>query len=252
VQCVVNILTNSAKYTDPSGEIRVQVREEAPSAVVTISDNGMGIAKELLPRIFELFVQSERALDRSQGGLGIGLSVVKRLVEMHGGSVTAHSAGPGRVATFEIRLPLVSAPSATAAEQPRKKIPSRRVLVVDDNSDAADSLALVLKLSGHQTRSAYTPEEALEHTTEFKPDVVLLDIGLPRISGYELAQRIRAGDKVVQLVAITGYGQREDIQRAHTSGFDAHVIKPVDFPTLERILAAPRRRTRSEDWDAAE
>jgi PAS domain S-box-containing protein len=236
VQCLVNLLANAAKYTDAGGTIRVAMRQEGTQAVVTVSDTGMGIAKELLPQIFELFVQSERSLDRAQGGLGIGLSVVKRLVEMHGGVVTAVSPGAGHGSTFEVRLPVIPAPKETCVEDSKSSSGGHRILIVDDNSDAADSLALLLRLNGHNTQSVYVPEEALERTLEFRPQTVLLDIGLPRIDGYEVARRIRARDQDVRLIALTGYGQRDDIERARAAGFDAHLIKPVDLAVLDRLL----------------
>jgi CheY-like chemotaxis protein len=237
VQCVANLLTNAAKYTDPSGEIQVELRSEPSGAVIVVTDNGVGIPTELLPRIFELFVQSERSLDRSEGGLGIGLSVVQRLIDMHGGRVTAASAGPGHGSTFEISLPTVAAPTQGRAEPSRLAVAPRRVLVVDDNVDAATSLAEFLRLEGHQTEAVYSAQGALEAVASFSPDVVLLDIGLPDMDGYEVAKRIRAGGSAVRLVALTGYGQAEDIQRTHSAGFDAHLVKPVDFDALERTVA---------------
>jgi CheY-like chemotaxis protein len=239
VQCLVNLLANAAKYTDPGGTIRIAMHREDAQALVTVSDTGMGITRELLPQIFELFVQSERSLDRAQGGLGIGLSVVKRLVEMHGGAVAAMSPGPGQGSTFEVRLPVIPAPKETCVEELEPGSGGRRILIVDDNSDAADSLALLLRLNGHNTESVYVPEEALERTLEFRPQTVLLDIGLPRIDGYELARRIRARDQDVRLIALTGYGQRDDIERARAAGFDAHLTKPVDLAVLDRLLEEP-------------
>jgi PAS domain S-box-containing protein len=235
-QCFINVLTNAAKYTDPGGKIGIAVREEDGSAVVTVSDNGVGISAELLPRIFDLFVQSERSLDRSQGGLGIGLSVVQRLIEMHDGRVSVSSEGQGCGSTFVIRLPLTTPAAATAGDRPARQAPPRRVLVVDDNQDAAQSLAQILSLNGHTAESVFGPEAALERLAAFRPEVVLLDIGLPRMDGYELARRIRGGECQVQLIALTGYGQREDIERAAAAGFDAHLVKPVDFSALDRIL----------------
>ena len=237
VQCVANLLTNAAKYTDHSGEIRVELRSEAAGARIVVADNGVGINTELLPRIFELFVQSERSLDRSEGGLGIGLSVVQRLIDMHGGRVTGASAGPGHGSTFEIFLPTVAAPKQGRTEPSRPAVESRRVLVVDDNVDAATSLAEFLRLEGHQTEAVYSAQGAIEAIANFTPDVVLLDIGLPDMDGYEVAKRIRAGGSCVRLVALTGYGQAEDIQRTHSAGFDAHLVKPVDFVALERTVA---------------
>jgi CheY-like chemotaxis protein len=236
IQCVANILTNAAKYTDPRGQIHVELRREQGLAIIEIEDSGVGLPPELLPLIFELFVQGDRTLDRSQGGLGIGLSVVQRLVEMHSGSVTAHSEGANRGARFQIRLPLIDAPSTTVSETQTPRVPSRRVLVVDDNADAADSMAMMLKLASHEVQSAYTAHAALEQLGSFEPDVVLLDIGLPQMDGYEVARRMRAQRKSTFLVAVTGYGHADDRRRAHAAGFDEHFVKPVDIPSLERLL----------------
>ena len=240
VQCVANLVTNAAKYTDPSGEIRVELRSKSSGAVIVVSDNGVGISTELLPRIFELFVQSERSLDRSEGGLGIGLSVVQRLVEMHGGQVVAASAGPGLGSTFELSLPTVPAPKQGLSQTSRDALEPRRVLVVDDNLDAAASLAELLRLEGHEAEAACSAKGALEAIVTFGPDVVLLDIGLPEMDGYEVAKRIRAGGSSVRLVALTGYGQAEDILRTRSAGFDTHLVKPVDFVALERAIAGSR------------
>ncbi len=239
VQCVVNILTNAAKYTHHHGVIRVETAEEAGEAVLTIADNGPGISSDLLPHIFDLFVQSERTLDRSQGGLGIGLSLVKRLIEMHGGRVAARSPGPGEGSIFEIRLPLSQQDIETHLESPLA-MPAARILVVDDNADAADSLGSLLQLEGHTVVVTYTSTDALAKLAEFRPDIVLLDIGLPEIDGYEIARRIRAlpDQRHVRLIALTGYGQADDRQRAKTSGFDAHLVKPVEFSALQRVLVA--------------
>jgi signal transduction histidine kinase/ActR/RegA family two-component response regulator len=239
VQCVGNLLTNAIKYTEPDGDIRVSVRSEESSVVIEISDTGAGIAPGLLPRIFDLFVQSDRTLDRAQGGLGIGLAVVKRLVEMHGGQVIARSAGEGTGSTFEIRLPRIPRSPAPRAEPEPFKAPPRRVLIVDDNRDAANSLALLLDFQGHETEVAYSGREALDRIERYGPEVALLDIGLPEMDGYELARRLRAMPALtdLRLIALTGYGQAEDRQRAQAAGFDDHLVKPVDLPALERALA---------------
>jgi PAS domain S-box-containing protein len=243
-QCLANLLTNSAKYTDPGGEIHIESLEEGREAVVRVSDNGAGISAELLPRIFDLFVQGNRTLDRAQGGLGIGLSVVKRLIEMHGGRVSARSAGLGQGSTFEIRLPLVD--SVGTYRAPRIETPTSklRILVVDDNADAALSLSLVLSLDGHEVHRVATGEETLEQLPTFRPDVVVLDIGLPGMDGYEVARRISANpqNSRCRLIALTGYGQPNDRQRALAAGFDEHLVKPVDFSHLRQILApAPKQ-----------
>ena len=238
-QCVVNVLTNAAKYTDTGGTIRIQTSARNSVAVIEIADNGAGITPDLLPRIFDLFVQGDRTLDRSQGGLGIGLSVVKRLVEMHEGEVVARSAGLGQGSAFEIRLPLVERPSAEAAESGRLPPKPARLLIVDDNQDAADSLALLMELEGHQVSAVYTAQAALEQARTFMPSVVLLDIGLPEMDGYEVARRMRAMPELrgVKLVAVTGYGQPEDRRRTRDAGFDDHLTKPVDLSNVERTIA---------------
>jgi signal transduction histidine kinase len=236
VQCVSNILANAAKYTDPGGEIRLELRRDSDSAVVCVQDNGIGISVEMLPRVFDLFVQSERSLDRSQGGLGIGLSVVRRLVDMHCGEVTARSAGVGRGSTFEIRLPLVTAPAAIEFVADTSKRNHRRVLVVDDNRDAADSLSMLLQIQGHEVQTAYDGAEALKMASGFGADLVLLDIGLPSMNGFEVAKRLRSGGSLARLVALSGYGQPEDVQRSREAGFDAHLVKPVDFERVTEVL----------------
>jgi signal transduction histidine kinase len=240
VQCIANVLTNAAKYTPAGGEIRIEFREEAAKARVIISDNGVGIPAELLPQIFDLFVQGDRTLDRAQGGLGIGLSIVKRLIEMHEGAVTATSAGTNQGATFEIELPLMKGKVASAAPATPEKPDARRILVVDDNEDAATTLAMILKLDGHHVETAFCGSEALERAGTFRPNVVLLDIGLPGLDGYEVAKRLRELDSAdsMCLVAITGYGQEADRQRARAAGFAEHLVKPIEFAVLQRILAA--------------
>jgi signal transduction histidine kinase len=242
-QCIGNVLTNAAKYTDPGGQIRLQIREQGTEVVLEIADNGVGISSELLPRIFDLFVQSNRTLDRSQGGLGIGLAVVRRLVEMHGGRVRADSEGLGRGARFEITLPLTAAPKLPPPPARSASAPARRILVVDDNVDAAQSLAQVLQLGGHESEAVYGALDAIERAQSYRPDVILLDIGLPRMDGYEVARRLRQLEDLqhVRLIAVTGYGQNEDRQRSLAAGFDAHLAKPVDFAALERELTGLTR-----------
>jgi signal transduction histidine kinase/ActR/RegA family two-component response regulator len=236
IQCVTNLLTNAVKYTADGGEIGVEARGENSNAIISVSDTGIGIAEDLMPRIFGLFVQSARSLDRSEGGLGIGLSVVERLVEMHGGTVAASSPGPGRGSTFEIHLPRINAARLPAVEVVRTLFPPKRILVVDDNVDAAISIAALLRLDGHEVSVVHTANSALERFPTFRPDVVLLDIGLPDMNGYQVAQRIRTAGDAVRIVALTGYGQAEDLQRARDSGFDAHLVKPVDFEVLGKVI----------------
>jgi PAS domain S-box-containing protein len=250
LQCVANVLTNSIKYTDPGGEIRIQTRTVGDSAVIEITDTGVGIGPELLPKVFDLFVQSDRTLDRAQGGLGIGLAVVKRLIEMHDGQVTARSPGLGGGSTFEIRLPRVVRPRASSNEAAQIKGPPRRVLIVDDNQDAANSLAALLACHGHEAQVAFTGKQALEQIESFQPEVALLDLGLPEMDGYELAGRLRALPRLngIRLVALTGYGQAEDGQRTQAAGFHDHLVKPVALQALERALAAiPARRSERKD-----
>ncbi|HET9864062.1 MAG TPA: ATP-binding protein [Steroidobacteraceae bacterium] len=240
VQCLSNVLTNAAKYTEPGGEIHVDIRDAPGVVVIRVSDNGVGIAPELLPRVFDMFVQGERTLDRSQGGLGIGLSVVKRLVEMHDGEVTIHSDGERRGTRVELRLPLLRAGSGGQQRVAVAASPARRILVVDDNEDAANTLAMILKLDGHVVDTAFSGHEALERARDFEPQVMLLDIGLPGLDGFGVAQRIRAQPRFreLQLVAITGYGQNADRLRTQEAGFAGHLVKPVDFAELKRMLAA--------------
>ena len=239
VQCVANLLTNAIKYTDAHGQIQIEARAENDEAVVSVRDNGTGIPPDLLPQIFDLFVQSKRTLDRSQGGLGIGLSVVKRLVEMHGGRVSATSPGVGLGATFTLCLPRVARTALEAQATAHSPINSRRTLVVDDNHDAAESLAMLLSLDGHEVEAVFSPEQALARAADFRPDVVLLDIGLPGMDGYEVARRLRSlpdGPRI-RLIALTGYGQSEDRRRALEAGFDAHLVKPVEPGKLAQALA---------------
>ena len=240
VQCVANVLTNSAKYTDPHGTIHVTLRKQGQQAVICVSDDGVGIAPELIAHVFELFTQGERSLDRSQGGLGIGLSVVKQLIEMHAGSVSAASDGAGRGATIELFLPLTEPARTEKFAASAQFSPPRRVLIVDDNEDAADSLAMILELDGHEAVRVYQPFEALEKVKSFNPEVILLDIGLPDMDGYEVARRLREGGSAARIIALTGYGQPQDIRRALEAGFDSHLVKPVELPSLLTELRAAR------------
>ena len=239
VQALVNVLTNAAKFTDHGGRIRIQTRGTAEQVVIEVADNGAGIAAELLPQIFELFVQGDRTLDRSQGGLGIGLSVVQKLVQMHGGEISAHSDGAGCGATFELRLPRARPTPDADAASAANAAAGRRVMIVDDNVDAADSLAQLLALDGHRTLSVYAADQVLRSVRSFAPEIVLLDIGLPLTDGYEVARQLRAlpGGAAMKLVALTGYGQAGDRDKALAAGFDAHLVKPVDLAALERIMA---------------
>ena len=242
-QVVVNLLTNAAKYTDPGGQIILTVEQEGVTALLRVSDNGIGIAPELMPCIFELFTQAERALDRSQGGLGIGLCLVQRLVELHGGTVVAHSV-LGQGSEFVVRLPMMRVTQAPLPSRlPELAVPAEkhcRVLVVDDNIDAAETLAILLGFLGHTVQMAHDGPSAMEKALAWQPDVVLLDIGLPGISGYEVARQIRCEASLagIVLVALTGYGQESDRQRSHEAGFDHHLAKPADFEKVKSILKA--------------
>ena len=242
-QVVVNLLTNAAKYTDEGGCVAVSLALEEGSAVLRVRDTGIGIAPELLPRIFELFTQAERSLDRSQGGLGIGLCLVQRLVELHGGTVAVHSV-LGHGSEFVMRLPVVAASEpllmVPVAPAPALADAGCRVLVVDDNVDAAQTLADLLSMSGHEVRMVHDGLGAVAAAVAWCPDVVLLDIGLPGLNGYEVAKRIRLETVCANmtLVALTGYGQAADRQRSQEAGFDHHLVKPADFDEVEKILAA--------------
>jgi len=239
VQVVQNLLDNAAKYTPQGGRIDVHARRDNGAAVITVKDNGIGMEPDMLRGAFELFRQGRQALDRADGGLGVGLTLVQRLVAMHGGTVEARSAGPGKGSEFIVRMPEAasSAVPATTSERPP---PPRalRVLVVDDNQDAANALRLLLECDGHEVKTASDGIAGLALAREYKPDYLLLDIGLPRLSGYDVAASLRADPemKPTTLVAITGYGQVHDRVRTAAAGFDYHLTKPVEFPALQRLL----------------
>jgi PAS domain S-box-containing protein len=245
-QCITNILSNAAKFSDPGTPISVKIAQADGRAVVEVKDVGRGIPGEMLPRIFELFVQGDRSLDRRSGGLGIGLSVCKRLIEMHGGALQAFSEGPGRGATFTLSLPIAE-PVATAPASPAEPpvvAGALRVLIVDDNRDAADSIGLLLGMSGHECDVAYDGRQALEAWRNFRPDVVLLDIGLPGLDGYQVIRSLRESGYRGRAIAVSGYGQPEDRVKATAAGFDAHLVKPVDAQTLEHAIAEGIPRSR--------
>ena len=244
-QVFANLLSNAAKYTPRHGHLRVRATREADGWLrVDVADDGIGIAAEELPRVFELFTQLGQSIDRANGGLGIGLTLARRLVELHRGTLTATSAGPGQGSTFTLRLPLAAALAAplTADRSPPPVtgVRRRRVLVVDDNQDAAEMLALLLERDGFETRVAHTGPEALDGAATLAPDVVLLDLGLPGLDGYEVARRLRADRSRTQpvLVAVTGWGSDEDRSKSRAAGFDHHLIKPVDHARLVELLAA--------------
>jgi PAS domain S-box-containing protein len=242
-QAVGNVIENATKYTKPGGRIALRVRQQGNQAVICVQDNGVGIEPNMAARIFDMFVQADNIGDRRpNGGLGIGLALSRKLIEMHGGTITASSAGLGQGAEFEIRLPLsatqsrqATAPAAAAGEAPAAV---RRVLIVDDNADAADSLCALLQMSGHQAKSVYRGADALSEILVFHPDVVLLDIGLPDLDGYEIARRARAslGERCPNLVALSGWGREEDRELAFEAGIPVHLTKPVDVTMLERVL----------------
>jgi PAS domain S-box-containing protein len=242
-QVVANLLNNAFKFTDKGGHIWLTAEREDNQVLIRVLDSGIGIAAEQLPRIFEMFTQADTSLERSRDGLGLGLPLVKNLVEMHAGTVEARSAGVGRGSEFVVRLPLLSGPLPPLPQAPSNPKPvamaPRRILVVDDNRDSADSLATLLKLTGHEVHIAHDGLEALERAAACQPEVILLDIGLPRLNGYEAARRIREQQrhKAPTLVALTGWGQEEDRCRTREAGFDAHLVKPVDFAALTKLLA---------------
>jgi PAS domain S-box-containing protein len=242
-QVLSNLLTNAAKYTDPGGHIELSGHVQGGSLCLSVQDDGIGMSPESLERNFEMFSQAEGASTRSDGGLGIGLALVRGLVELHGGAVEAMSEGPGRGSKFTVRLPLADSVASVAAaaetEAPTVATVGRRVLVADDNKDAADALAMLLELAGHEVRVAHGGRAALSLAQTFRPDVAVLDIGMPELNGYEVAKELRRepwGSRMC-LVALTGWGQDEDRQRAKDAGFDRHLTKPVDTDALEKLLS---------------
>jgi PAS domain S-box-containing protein len=242
-QVISNLLTNAAKYTPRGGKIRLDVSREAQHAVVRVIDSGMGIAEDQLPHLFEMFMQVNPPA-KSQGGLGVGLTIAQRLVQLHGGSIEAHSEGPGRGTEFVVRLPLAAAPNAAKSEwrQPSSFPASRRlkVLIVDDNNDLVHMLELAVAGMGHQVRKALDGRSAISAALSFRPDVVLLDLGLPVVSGLDVARELRRHPEMTntRLVALTGWGQESDRQRTLEAGFDHHLTKPTDPEELEGLLAA--------------
>ena len=252
-QALGNLLNNAAKYTASGGLIRVTVRQEGATAIIEVADNGVGIPPAMLDEVFGLFTQVDRTLDHAQGGLGIGLYLVRSLVELHGGTVTASSAGAGQGSTFTIRMPCLlqvpqAAPSASSrlAEAPHDA--GTKILVVDDNVDAAETLATVLEMTGRVARTVHEGQLVLQAAQEFGPDIILLDIGLPGMSGYDVARQLRADPRFSRtlLIAITGWGSFEDRRRSSEAGFDEHLTKPVDLGVLEPLLRMqPERSPRS-------
>ncbi|HEX7881017.1 MAG TPA: ATP-binding protein [Candidatus Eisenbacteria bacterium] len=239
-QVFSNLLNNAAKYTRPGGQIWLTVRADGSTAIVTIRDSGVGITREMLPRIFDLFAQDRSAVDLSQGGLGIGLTLVKSLVHMHGGTVSVNSPGRGQGSEFVVRLPLIAVPSPPHPPAPQmgSGLKQLRVLVVDDNKDATDSLSRLLQHLGAEVRAVHDGASALRALESFHPTLVLLDIGMPEMDGYEVARHIRKLDpnKEMMLIALTGWGQDEDRRRSFRAGFDHHLVKPTDIAALQELI----------------
>ena len=239
VQVVSNLLTNAARYTPNGGELRVTLRREGDDAVLRVRDSGVGIEAELLPKVFDLFVQGARSADRAEGGLGLGLAIVKNLVSLHGGTVAASSEGHGKGSEITVRLPLV-APKEVAVppvRAPRATTLAKRLLVVDDNEDAANLLGEIARMRGHEVTIVHDPNQALDVVGAFQPEVAVLDIGLPGMDGYELARRLRLSVPTCRLIALTGYGQSKDRERALAAGFAAHLVKPVRVNDLLEMIA---------------
>jgi CheY-like chemotaxis protein/two-component sensor histidine kinase len=240
-QILANLLTNAAKYTNKGGHITVRARPEGREAIIEVIDTGIGLPREMLSRVFDLFAQADRTLDRSEGGLGIGLTVARKLAEMHGGSISADSAGLGQGSTFTVRLPLAQAVTSSTdpdagGRQPQANEP-RKILVVDDNQDTASSCALMFKTLGHEVQTAYNGLAALDVARSFRPEAIFLDIGLPGMNGFDVVRSLREeGFKEELIVAVSGYGQPEDRQRSHDAGFDEHLVKPVHRDALLSAL----------------
>ncbi len=245
-QVFANLLNNAAKYTEARGRIRLRAEREGEFVAVTVKDSGIGITAEMLPHVFEIFAQSRGSLLRSQGGLGIGLSLAQRLVKLHGGTIDARSDGTGQGSEFVVRLPVAAyRPVQELAQPPRQDddqqtLAKRRILIVDDNQDSADSLAQLLKIMGHEVGTAYDGEQAVEAAAVLRPEVILLDIGMPKLNGYEACRRIREQPwgQGIFLIAVTGWGQEEDHRRANECGFDHHLVKPVELAELTKLLAS--------------
>jgi CheY-like chemotaxis protein len=235
---IANLLDNAIKYTPAGGAIALEVGVDGDEVVLAVSDNGIGIAADLMPYVFDLFVQGARTLDRTQGGLGVGLALVRRLAVMHGGRVSVSSAGTGQGSRFELRLPRVEAVAAAEPVVDAGGGSAQRVLLIEDNEDGREMMAMMLESQRYQVTTAIDGDDGLRKAAAAPPDIALVDIGLPGIDGYEVARRLRADPAMrgVRLIALTGYGQDSDQQRALAAGFDAHLVKPVEFASLMALL----------------
>jgi CheY-like chemotaxis protein len=248
-QVMINLLNNAAKYTSEGGKLRLSLSSSKTDAIVQVQDNGVGIPSEMLNEVFDMFTQVNRTLDRSQGGLGIGLSLVRRLTELHGGKATAGSEGLGLGSTFTVRIPIMASapllPESHASDCELPKRPGLRVLVVDDIADVADVLKMLLDMEGFETRVAYSGATALESARDFSPEVVICDIGLPEMDGHEIARRLRRDPDIAPatLIALTGWGAEGEVRRTRESGFDFHLVKPVDANALLELLSHVEPRT---------
>jgi CheY-like chemotaxis protein len=242
-QVIANLINNAAKYTPDGGQVFVTVMHEGNDAVVRVRDTGLGIPAEVIGEVFELFTQVNRHLKRSQGGIGVGLSLVRRIIEMHGGQVHACSEGEGRGAEFVVRLPLTGNPvkpeTVPADHSSEANGTAHRILVVDDNADAADTLSMILRMYGHEIRTTHDGASAVAEAAKFKPEIIFLDLGMPGIDGYETAGKLREllGEHVM-IVALTGWGQQEDRRRTSSAGFNRHLVKPVAPSELLELIAS--------------
>jgi CheY-like chemotaxis protein len=238
-----NLLNNSCKYTRPKGMISLSAKRAGDEVVVSVQDNGAGIPQDKLDSIFDMFMQVDRTSERSQDGLGIGLTLVKRLTEMHGGSIEARSAGEGQGSEFIVRLPVLNRSAGQEGFGPDMESelqPQRRILIVDDNRDSAESLAMLMEITGNKTYLAHDGVEAVEAVEQHRPEVVLLDIGLPKLDGYEVCRRVREQPwgKDIVVIALTGWGQEEDRRKSDEAGFNGHLVKPVDYDKLLDLLGS--------------
>jgi CheY-like chemotaxis protein len=243
-QVFSNLLNNATKYTEAGGVIEVTARQEGGQAVVSVRDNGIGIECEELAHVFDMFRQVDQSLEKSRGGLGIGLTLVRRLVELHGGSVNAQSEGPGKGCEFTVRMPLAvgakASKRAPKLRESKEPVNKHRILVVDDNRDAGQTLAMLLRVKGHDVELARDGLEAVAATETFRPNVIFMDVGMPKLNGYEATERIRKMEfgKEIVIVALTGWGQASDVARSLDAGCTSHLVKPVEFADVERLLAA--------------